>query len=81
MNVVWTGQTEDSIHKIIDCPELFKVSQYDNESREAMITKYTILSCGHEHCNRFFGQGLYSLSICDYYFLYGSITRPGHDLK
>ena len=34
---------EDTIDKIITHPELFKVSQYDKQSREAFITKHTTM--------------------------------------
>lgn len=48
---VWTPKealafidiVDDTVHKITVNPKIFKVSQYDNYSREAFITKHTTM--------------------------------------
>ena len=51
LEIHWTAKevinfldlVEDTINNITDYPELFKVSQYDDESREAIITRHTTM--------------------------------------
>ena len=34
---------EDTIEKLVDYPEMFKISEYNLQSREALITKHTTM--------------------------------------
>lgn len=41
--LVFVDIVDDTVHKIMLNPKIFKVSQYDNHSREAFITKHTTM--------------------------------------